>query len=1026
MISFLVLCPVVLVKLRIDTDSARLLPTANPVAEAHRKSRELFGETSPLLLLVQRGGSSETAFDEFCPLLAEGLSDWDDTRRVVYRRPVPRTPAEFRQFLRMALWRSSPEEIDELASRLSRDEMRRQLLRTRKRLVAIDDPGVRQLVLGDVLGLLQRLSKNLEDGMSALRMSRSSQFLESLDGESRVIWVQPGGFGEDSTYCVDFMRRLEELVAKTRNDVPGAGAITVRTSGVHAITAESTSVLTQEMVLISVLSAMLLVGLLGFRFRDVRITLLCFVPLVVAQLLNLVIAVLLFNPVFAWSIGFVAIAMGLGLDVSLHLVARFVRLHSEDDKGLAHAVEATMRESGPPVMVGVLSTAAAFLAILLADSPGLDQFAILTATGLVTALGLTLVLFPAMARLLHPRPKPVAHAPESIPRSQRLFEGVVARKGWAAILAMVVLIVSLPIALDSRLDLSIENLIPPDLDAVQTGQDIIDIFGGSFLLTSQVMVRASTLEEATLGQREVDRLLTKMRIQDRIAGYRSALHELGDAVPPPSDVAPSILALNEWLAATRDQFLTLLGELGFADSPTFTAYFQELVDATRLAETEAAEGSTADAQASLVLSTRGNEVALQSYFWPAEAEDAQLGQFELDETLEVSSRIRSVPLPQGVAVSVTGIAEVYSRVSEMVVTDLRRISLIGGVLVVLVVTLFVRNIRFAALCFVPLLAALLASRAAGMGLGVPLAQTAPCLLAVIVGIGIDDAVHVVYRLRKGQALKGVLVEIGPILGLTTVSTIIGFGCLGLSSLPVLSSMGINIAIGVAACLFFTVFLLPWAASTFSPKAVASSVMVAVILLSSAVASSAGVENLEELLAKLETRAAAMEAVSCEIQQTKTLEVLASPVHLEGTIVFMQPSYIRVELSGDENLVLYSNGETTWFVDRDLEEVEELPAAERSALSHVLPGFTLSDADALRTEFDVTFERTEAGYRLRLLPMEGSEWPYKAAIIDLDRQLRIDSTEIQYHNGDTVVTTYQKWRKHRNLSMDMFVYQPPSN
>ncbi|MCP4900305.1 MAG: MMPL family transporter [bacterium] len=1009
------------------TDSSRLLPTAKPFAEAHRTSRELFGETSPLLLLVQADGSTERAFDEFVTQLAEGLTNWNDTRLVVFQRPMPRTMEEFRRLFRVGLWRASPKMIDDLASGLSREKMRRQLLRTRKRLVAVDDPEVREQVRGDVLGILQRLSASLEGGMSGLRMSPTSQYLESLDGGSRIIWFQPQGFGEDSTYCIDLMNRLEALVTKTRNDVPGAEGITVRASGVHAITAESSGILLGQMVAISLVSALLLFGLLWLRFRNIRITLLCIVPLVVAQVLTLVIAGLLFNPVFAWSIGFVAIAMGLGLDVSLHLVARFVRFHCKDGPGIERATEATMRDSGPPVMVGVLSTAAAFLAILLADSPGLDQFAILTAIGLVAALGVTLVLFPVMVRLLNPQPNSVSRVGSSKSWSQRFFAGVTARKGWAASFALVVLAVSVPIAFNSRLDLSIENLIPADLESVHTGQDIVNTFGGSFLLTSQVMVRASTLEDVILGQSEVDSLLAEMRRENSIAGYRSALDELGDSVPLLPEVASSMADLNERFVNTRDQFLTLLEELGFSASPFFDEYFQVLVEATRPLEADTVEALAANPQNRLVLSTQEDGVALQSYFWPADTDDDPQGQFELDRVIEVSREVRSISLPQGVAITVTGIAEVYSRVSEMVVTDLRRISLLGGVLVVLVVSVFLRNIRFAALCFVPLLAALPASAAAAMGLAIPLAQTAPCLLAVVVGIGIDDAVHVVYRLQRGDSLKGVLVEIGPVLSLTTASTIIGFGCLALSSLQVLSSMGVNIALGVAACWFFTVFLLPWAASVLTPKVVTSSVMVSVILAVSAVASTAGIENLDDLLAKLEKRAANTQAMSCEIEQTKSLEVFKEPVHLEGTIVFMQPSYIKVELQGDENLALFSNGETIWFVDRDLDEVEELPATQRSALSHVLPGFSLSDADALRNEFDVTMEQTEAApYRLRLLPRAESDWPYELAIVDLDTHLRIDRTEIKYRNGDTVTTLYRKWRKHKKLPLGLFTYQTPTN
>lgn len=182
-------------------------------------------------------------------------------------------------------------------------------------------------------------------------------------------------------------------------------------------------------------------------------------------------------------------------------------------------------------------------------------------------------------------------------------------------------------------------------------------------------------------------------------------------------------------------------------------------------------------------------------------------------------------------------------------------------------------------------------------------------------------------------------------------------------------------------------------------------------------------TVEEILAILDQRAAETPAVSCKIEQTKELVALTVPVALEGSIAYMQPAFLKVELSGDENLALCSDGETLWFVDRDLDEVEEMPVTGETPLSGVLPGFVLSDAEVLRSQCDIALEpSSDSSYRLRVLPRVDSELPFREATVDLDSHLRIGRTVVEYQNGDRVTTRFRQWRRHRSLPPQTFICQ----
>jgi predicted RND superfamily exporter protein len=84
------------------------------------------------------------------------------------------------------------------------------------------------------------------------------------------------------------------------------------------------------------------------------------------------------------------------------------------------------------------------------------------------------------------------------------------------------------------------------------------------------------------------------------------------------------------------------------------------------------------------------------------------------------------------------------------------------------------------------------------------------VLPLIVGIGIDDGIHIVHRWRQEATgnLNKVLNQIGRAIVLTSLTTTIGFGSLVSSHYPGLRSIGWVTALGILACLLGALFMLP--------------------------------------------------------------------------------------------------------------------------------------------------------------------------------------------------------------------------
>jgi predicted RND superfamily exporter protein len=83
-------------------------------------------------------------------------------------------------------------------------------------------------------------------------------------------------------------------------------------------------------------------------------------------------------------------------------------------------------------------------------------------------------------------------------------------------------------------------------------------------------------------------------------------------------------------------------------------------------------------------------------------------------------------------------------------------------------------------------------------------------LPLILGIGIDDGVHIMHRWRhegKGQ-IRTIFASTGKAIFLTSLTTMFAFGSLAFSIFRGFASFGLALFIGVGACFLTTVIVLP--------------------------------------------------------------------------------------------------------------------------------------------------------------------------------------------------------------------------
>jgi len=183
----------------------------------------------------------------------------------------------------------------------------------------------------------------------------------------------------------------------------------------------------------------------------------------------------------------------------------------------------------------------------------------------------------------------------------------------------------------------------------------------------------------------------------------------------------------------------------------------------------------------------------------------------------------------GVNFRLGGIPALRSTVGDMILKEQFLLVFISIMLMISVLWIMFRSVYGVV---IPILAAAIPSLMlfGFMGhVGEPIGLLNQCYFSLIPVIAIADAVHLVSRFReelrggdsvaKEQAIKSAIIHVGSACVLTSVTTMVGFGSLGIASMPVLQSFGLfaTVGIGLAFLTLLLVVPLMLAASRVTPK-----------------------------------------------------------------------------------------------------------------------------------------------------------------------------------------------------------------
>ncbi len=616
--------------------------------------------------------------------------------------------------------------------------------------------------------------------------ARTDGVWSSRDGERALLLAATRAAGSDTDAQARAIALIRTQFGALVPAGPGAPRLIVSGPGVFAV--EARARIEHEALRLSLLSGALIVTLLLLVYRSVTTLLLGLLPVLSGALAGIAAVALGFGVVHGITLGFGITLIGESVDYSVYLLLQSRPADRGAGGGQALRIPAAL---WPTMGLGVLTSICGFASLLPSAFPGLSQLGLYSISGLIAAAAVTRWVLPALLpanlplRDLSPLGRALTRAVRMASLPPLLFAAV----GVACALV-------LALHRETLWNRELSALSPVSARELALDAQLRRELGAPDV-SNLVIVAADTDEGLLERVEQVGARLDELVARGVIAGYDSPARYLPSralqlarraSLPAEPVLRERLRAASATLEVRPDALEPFLRDVAAARTGP-------LVDRSALA------GSSLALALDGMLAHEGRQVQA---LLPLQA----AGGAGID-----TARVRAALAGfEPGSIVVLNVGQETAALYGSYLREALRLSLLGFAAIVILLALVLRSAVRVARVIAPLLLAVLTVSAALALLGMQLTILHLIGLLLIVAVGSNYALFFDRSAAPGGAEVEALPRTLASLLIANASTVIGFGALAFSSVPVLQALGMTVAPGAALALVYSGLLAPRAAA----------------------------------------------------------------------------------------------------------------------------------------------------------------------------------------------------------------------
>lgn len=598
--------------------------------------------------------------------------------------------------------------------------------------------------------------------------------------------------------------------------------------GVSMITTDMIAYIKSDLVVFGAALVAFIIFMLAFLFRQWR-----FVVLPLATCLMSVTLMLGWLSWIDWrltviSSNFVALLLIMVFAFTIYVVVRYREIHAIDpDMDQADIVLQTVRDMAVPCLYSALTTIVAFMSLVMSGIRPVIDFGWMMTIGLVVGFILVFVVLPAGLMIL-PKGEPKDRGDNSAALTVRFSKLAEFHGGKILLLALITMLISAWGITRLEVENRFVDYFKSDSE-IHQGLSVIDRqLGGTVTLDIILDADKNTIDivesEAADEEDPFAEDVSEATSEDEFSDEEDPFADVGeeDAFADESDTTTAVPSY--WFSvAGLDQvkqmhtYLESLPEVGKV---------QSLATVYQLAH-DINKGKLNDFELNVLRSMLSEDIKnfLITPYLVDEAQQTRITLRVIETTpnlkrAELVKRIRQYAETEAgfkpEQVNFTGMLVLYNNMLQSLFAS--QISTIGVVFVSIMLMMIVlfRSFKIALIAILPnILAAGTVLGAMGL-VGIPLDMMTTTIAAIVVGVGVDQAIQYFYRFRIEfehdqnyvEAMHRSHASIGRAMYYTSVTIIVGFSILMLSQFIPSIYFGVLTAFAMFMAIVGSLTLLP--------------------------------------------------------------------------------------------------------------------------------------------------------------------------------------------------------------------------
>lgn len=685
------------------------------------------------------------------------------------------------------------EDIPKLKEKWDEAEIAQQVRKNKKVLVSHASFAMKDLIQIDPFEIRWLFMERWKAGMKGMEFDESSNFFLSKDQNSLLLIAEPVRPATDFSFSKSLMEALEKI-APTLPSEQGKG-VKVSFTGAHPIAMSEAKTLRFDMQSSFFSSFLLVLFVFFFAYRRWITLLFAGFPIFGGIQLTMGIASLILGSLNILTSAFAAILVGLGIDFSIHLYDRY---HHERAFGadISSAIEITLTQTGEGIWTGAFTTIFAFAILYFSRVRGIVELAFLVSVGLLCLLLCTYFVLPSFLIWIDQRKKPYLYQPLQTLGLKNL-SSLVEKKTFLFFFGFIgVTLFFAFFAFRVEVEKDFRNLRPKQIPSLEVLDRMGRAFGGK-KLEAIAIHEGKDLPSLLLKEEGLIHTLEKEKKEGRLDSFTS----LSDLIFSPEKQRNVAEAIRESidLGRVKNNFIKALKGNGFELSE-FGPLLQSLEDLSHGKEKiyppetliASLEQGPFKKGVERLLIRRGDTYKIVSHLYYPK------GKLSLEQ-LE-----KNLP-----GISITGPERVESEILRIVKEDLFLLTPIAFLIILFLVFLHFRRWKTTLFTLTPLVMGLIWMIGAMSLFGIRINFVNAVVLPMIIGMGIDNGVHLMHRyLEEGKGVGHTLRTTGRAMVMCSLTTMLGFGSLVTARYQALSNMGWVTILGMGFCLITSLCFLP--------------------------------------------------------------------------------------------------------------------------------------------------------------------------------------------------------------------------